>query len=186
MLRQNAKEPASGEQTKKHTQQKTQPKLAQLLEESEFVVMSETAEAINAKLEKLVPEIAASKYGKYPMQGSRWLAFDELDPDGKPTYLKEPDVGAKTNYAYSNGAYYHLLTKAAYRVLYNRLMSSAPSGLCSCFSSVEARQELNDYDKILQILFNRTKASIPDDAQAAKDAITDARNLAEAQSNMVY
>jgi hypothetical protein len=144
--------------------------------------MTQSREAINAKLEKIVPEIAASIYGKYPMQGSRWLSLTELSPEGKPTYLKQSNDGAKTDYTYGNGAYYHLLTKSAHKLIYNRTLNAAPSSLCPCFLSVEARQHLNDYDEVLQILFFRTSASIPDDAQAARDAMMDIRNAAEGLS----
>ena len=139
--------------------------------------------AINTKLEMIVPEIAASKYGKYPMHGIRWLPLTDFSPEGKPIFQKEPNVGPKTDYVYGTAAYgqayYHLLTKPAYTILYNRVMKDAPSRICPCCLSVEARQYMKDYDEVLEILLFRAKASIPDDAQAAKDAMMDAKNKAE-------
>jgi hypothetical protein len=139
--------------------------------------------AINATLEKIAPEIAASMYGKYPMEGTRWLTLTDLTPEGLPTYLKEPNVGPKKDYVHGiapyGEAYYHLLTKTAYTVLYNRAQKDAPSSLCPCFLSVEARQNMKEYDDALEVLLFRTRASIPDDAQAARDVMMDAKNLAE-------
>jgi hypothetical protein len=122
------------------------------------------------------------------MKETRWLQLTELTPEGKPTFLKEPYVGPKTDYVYGTvlygQAYYHLLTKSAYTMLFNRVQKEEPLSLCPCFLSVEARQNLNDYDSVLEILLFRSRASIPDDAQAARDAIMDAKNQAEGQGNL--
>ena len=72
--------------------------------------------------------------------------------------------------------YYHLLTKPAYIVMYKNTMKVAPNSFCPCFLSVEARQDIKDHEDVLEILLLRTRASIPDDAQAAKDAVTKGQN----------
>ena len=142
-------------------------------------------EAMNAKLELIVPEIAASKYGKYPMQETRWLQLTELTSEGNPTFLKGPNAGPKTDYAYGlapyGEAYYHLLTKPAYTALFNRIMKEAPSSLCPCFLSNENRKSIKDHEDVLEVLLFRSRASIPDDKQAAQDALLDAQHATQAQ-----
>jgi hypothetical protein len=141
---------------------------------------SQPHDVLNAKLERIVPEIAASQYGKYPMEGTRWLSLTELSPEGSPTFIKGPDTGPKKDYAHGiasyGEAYYHLLTKPAYTVLYNRAKADAPFSPCPCFQSGPARQEMKDYDNVLEILLLRTRASIANDAQAAKDVLLEARH----------
>lgn len=140
-------------------------------------------EDMNAKLENIVPEIAASKYGKYPMQETRWLQLTELTPEGNPTFLKGPNVGSKPDYAHGlasyGEAYYHLLTKPAYTALYSRIQKEAPSSLCPCFLSNEDRKSIKDHDDVLEVLLLRSRASIPDDAQAAKDSLLDAQHQSQ-------
>ncbi len=149
------------------------------------LLLSQPHDVVNAKLERIVPEIAASQYGKYPMEGTRWLRLTELSPEGNPTYIKGPDVGPKTNYAHGiasfGEAYYHLLTKPAYTVLYNRTKADAPFSPCPCFQSAPARQEMKDYDDVLEILLLRAKASIANDAQAVKDTLLDAQHSTQDQ-----
>jgi hypothetical protein len=154
--------------------------------------MSTPAEITNAKLEKIIPEIAASRYGKYPMHGIRWLhVTEDKNPDGENCYIKGPFVGPKTDYVFGPGThgelYYHLLTKPSYVILANRLEKGVPKGIweicaffSSCFSSIEARQEAKDRAEVCNIIYMRAKASIPDDEQARRDNLLDAKGEAQA------
>lgn len=145
------------------------------------------SEANNAKLEKVVPEIAASTYGKYPMNETEWLDLSATGPKGEPAHLAGPDVGPKRDYVFGRGpygeAYYHLLTKQSYLILYSRVSNAQPVGCCSCFSSAAVRKDLSDYDDVRLILHARSVASIPSDKQAAEDALTDAKSTANAFHN---
>jgi hypothetical protein len=153
--------------------------------------MSTPDEIINAKLEKIIPEIAASRYGKYPMYGIRWLhVTEDKNPDGENCYIKGPDVGPKTDYVFGPGThgemYYHLLTKQSYVILCHRLQKTVPKGIweicaciSSCFSSIEGRQEARDRVEVCNIIYMRAKASIPDDQQARSDNLHEAQGEAE-------
>jgi hypothetical protein len=92
-------------------------------------------EILKAKLEKLVPEIPASKYGKYPMCGKQWLQATDTTPDGAPCSIPGPYSGPKTDYAFGGGAngemYYHLLTRPAYVILCNRVTERNHSSVVS-------------------------------------------------------
>jgi hypothetical protein len=134
-------------------------------------------EILNAKLEKLVPEIQASKYGKYPMCGQQWLQATDTTPDGAPCSIPGPYSGPKTDYAFGGGAngemYYHLLTRPAYVILCNRVTGEKPfvwsewicfGIFCGCFST-----KLSDYHEVHQILYSRAKSSVPNDQQSIQD-----------------
>jgi hypothetical protein len=132
-------------------------------------------EITNTRLEKLIPEIAASKYGKYPMRQKQWLPVKTgINPDGGPCYIKGPDNGLKTDYVFGSGPqgelYYHLMTQQSYVILYKRLKAAEPTAVCTCFSSIEVREEAKDHAVVSRIIYYRAKASIPDDVQASKEA----------------
>jgi hypothetical protein len=83
----------------------------------------------------------------------------------------------------SNGrGYYHLLSRQSYTALYARLATQAPVGACAC--TKEARQNFSDFDDVKRIVHKRSVASKPDDAQAAIDAISQARQTAQAHYSM--
>jgi hypothetical protein len=144
------------------------------------------SDATNAKMVRFVPELA-SEYAKYPMKYSRWFDPKEKDPKGKPCWIKsETDVGLKPDYVFGAGkfgrGYYHIMTIEAYQNLYARLMSEFPGGCCYCFIS-SARKEVDEYDDVKRIVYNRSVASVPDDGVAAKDAISKATDTAQAWHN---
>jgi hypothetical protein len=140
---------------------------------------STSDELINAKLEKLVPEIQASRYGKYPMCGKQWHNVTDTNPDGELCYIKGPYSGPKTDYVFGGGThgelYYHLLTKPAYVILCNRITKEQPSGMCGCFSNKDVRQEISDYEEVIKILSGRAQCSIPDDKRAIMELLFQAQ-----------
>jgi hypothetical protein len=151
-------------------------------------MVRESDSIINAKLKRVIPELAASNYGDYPLTGTRWLDPAEKSPKGEPGFvtntsghdgLHQPLL---PHYVYGAGrcgrGYYHLLTRAAYVNLAARTANEAPSGCCAC--NKEAREHADAYDDARRIMYNRSVASIPNDVQAAKDAVTDAQNTAQA------
>ena len=141
------------------------------------------AEETNRKMAKYCPELA-SEYAKYPMQRAKWLDPRELDPEGKPCYIQGPDAGPKPNYVFGPGkcgrGYYHLLTRFSYQILYARLANAQPTACCAC--NAKARKEVDEYDDVARIVYNRSVASIPNDEQAYKDAISGARSTAQSWS----
>eukprot|EP00957_Ditylum_brightwellii_P098248 7485668-Ditylum_brightwellii.AAC.1 len=88
----------------------------------------------------------------------------------------------RADYVYGAGplgfGHYHLLTRESYVILYNRLANEAPIPCCACTKM--ARQELSEHDDARIICYNRSVASIPDDAQGAKEAEEIARGVAKA------
>ena len=134
------------------------------------------AEETNRKMAKYCPELA-SEYAKYPMQRAKWLKPKETDPEGKPCFLAGPDAGPKPNYVFGPGecgrGYYHLLTLSSYQILYPRLANEQPTGCCAC--NAKARKEVDEYDDVARIVYNRSVASIPNDEQAVRDGISSAR-----------
>ena len=133
---------------------------------------------------KFLPELA-SEYAKYPMKYKVWLTPNQKGPKGEPCFLPSPDVGVKMDYVFGRGpsgpAYYHLLTKTAYVNLYSKINSSNPVACCAC--SKASMKEMDEWDDVLRIMYNRYKAKIPDDEQGAKDAIAEARDTANAWHN---
>ena len=159
--------------------------------------MSTPDEIKNAKLEKIIPEIAASKYGKYPMHGIRWPhVTEDFSPEGEPLYIKGPYQGDRTNYVFGPGThgelYYHLLTKPSYVILCKRMEKSVPKGIlgevCDFVTSFcisrEKLQARHDNVEVCNILYMRARASIPDDEEALNGMLQDARGEAEFYGNM--
>ena len=141
-------------------------------------------EIANARLEKLIPEIAASKYGKYPMHHKEWChKKNARNPDGGPCFIKGPNEGIKQDYVFGSGPqgelYYHLMMQQSYVILYKRLKAAEPTTVCTCFSSIEVREEAKDHAEVSQIIYYRARVSIPDDAQAKKEAETRFYSMAE-------
>ena len=145
--------------------------------------MTSSIEATNAKLVKFVPELS-SDYAKYPMTRDRWLSAKEKGPKGEPCFIAGPSVGPKPDYVYGRGTfgegYYHLLTKQSYCIVYARHLNEYPGGCCPCFSSKAVRKELDEYDDVRLILHARSVATIPNDGQAAQDALAGAKATAQA------
>jgi hypothetical protein len=140
-------------------------------------------EIVNAQLEKLIPEIAASKYGKYPLHQAEWLPVKTgTNPDGGPGFVKGPYDGPKTDYVFGTGPqgelYYHLLTQQSYVILYKRLRVAEPSAVCTCFSS-KAREEIEEHAAVKDIMYYRAYASTPNDTQASKEDKEDLGEMIE-------
>jgi hypothetical protein len=55
---------------------------------------------------------------------------------------------------------------------------------CCCALNAAARKEMSDWDDVKTIVYNRSIASIPDDDQAKKDAISDAQGVAHGHYQM--
>jgi hypothetical protein len=147
-----------------------------------------SADEMNAKMVKVAPELA-SFYARYPLNGQRWYNPNEKGPKGEPCFIANAaDAGLKPDYVYGPGrygkGYYSLLTKDSYQILYSRVANQAPSGCCAF--SKESRKEVDDYDDVRLLMNNRQMATIPDDAVGAKDGMTDATNVAQANYNYGY
>ena len=146
--------------------------------------MSQNYDEINQKMVKFVPELA-SPYAKYPMARDRWLEPTEKTPSGRECYLQEPNAGMKEDYVLGRGplgeGYYSLLCRIAYENLYSRLTHEVPVGCCNC--SKEARRRYDEWDDVKRIVFARSKASIPNDGKAAKDAVSHAKSTAQVWHN---
>tara|TARA_B100001142_G_C14137585_1_gene579352 strand:+ start:407 stop:889 length:483 start_codon:yes stop_codon:yes gene_type:complete len=119
-----------------------------------------------------------------------WIDPGGKTADGKPLFIqgdgKEEPV-RKVDYVYGAGpfgwGYYHLLTRNSYGILFPRLQSSMPV-VCCCFGTKDARSQHSDHEDVTLIVYNRSVATIPDDRQAARDAIAIARGQAKAIYNM--
>jgi hypothetical protein len=147
---------------------------------------SSNADATNAKMVRFVPELA-SEYAKYPMKHARWFDPKEKDPKGKPCFIQsDTDVGPKPDYVFGRGkfghGYYHIMTLEAYQNLYARMTHEFPGGCCYCFISA-ARKEVDNYDDVKRIVYNRSVATKPDDGVAAQDAMNKAKDTAQAWHN---
>ena len=141
-----------------------------------------TVDEMNQKMAKVCPELASS-YAKYPLKQSRWLDPQDTGPKGEPCFMaSQQDAGVKMDYVFGPGrlsrGYYHLLTKDSYKILYARTLNTAPSGCCAFDKA--ARQAVDDHDTVKRLMYNRSVASIPDDAVGASDAIHGAKQTAQA------
>jgi len=151
---------------------------------------SERIKANNAKMVKFAPELA-SKYATWPLRRDRWYELNEVDEDGKPIFVAQATKGPdKDDYVYCSLApkdygagYYHLLHPVSYVNLFKRLESEAPPAGCCC-GNAETKKEYDEYDDVRTIVYNRSVASKPDDAQAAKDAIAKAQGVANKTYNV--
>lgn len=146
-----------------------------------------------ARVGRVIPELK-SPLVLYPLKRENWLDLNATsinNEDGTSTpafipYKKDPGYPAPTvkeDYVWGAGphswGYYHLLTKNAYEVLHYRLLKEAkPAGQWCCVLSSNPAVAREDYDVVKVILYNRSKASIPDDFQAQADAVDDARGSA--------
>uniref|UniRef100_A0A7S3DTF4 Uncharacterized protein n=1 Tax=Entomoneis paludosa TaxID=265537 RepID=A0A7S3DTF4_9STRA len=151
--------------------------------------MSVTAEFKNQQLQRTCPELA-SKYAAYPLDRSEWLMLEGTGPDQAPAFVAgtTPDQ-RKEDYVFGNNGpsgtgYYHLLTRYAYTLLYQRVSSQAPSGAaCPCSASEETKQAVDAWDTTKTICWNRNIASRPNDALAAQEAIKIAQQIANKTYN---
>ena len=137
---------------------------------------------INAKMVKLCPELA-SQYAKYPLKRKQWLSPNaKVDDKTKAFIASQSDTGPKPDYVFGPGplsmGYYHILTRNAYKILYVRLTKEQPPVACCCFASKDSHNAYDEWYEVKTICYNRSIASIPDDAQARDDAITIARGEA--------
>jgi hypothetical protein len=144
------------------------------------------ADEMNAKMVKVAPELASS-YARYPLHGQRWCDPKEKGPKGEPCFMANAaDAGLKLDYVYGPGrygkGYYSLLTKDSYKILYPRILNQAPTGCCAF--SKESRKEVDDWDDVRRLLYNRQMATIPDDAVGARDGLAAAQQTA--QDNYTY
>ena len=156
-------------------------------------VSESRARDLNALFVSVVPELNSS-YAKYPLSSSsgrnQWV-----DPGtgrtskGEPCFIKgsggwTQTTPTKQDYAYGPGplgfGYYHFLTRESYAVLYGRLQSSPPVACCA-FTSKQ-RKMMDDYEEVKKFMWYRSKGSVPDDAQAQKDAIA----IAQGTAKMIY
>jgi hypothetical protein len=146
---------------------------------------SSKADATNAKRVRFVPELA-SEYAKYPMKHSRWLNPQGKDSKGNPCFMKSTDAGPKRDYVFGPGpcgfGYYHIMTREAYQALNARIKNEFPGGCCYCFSST-SRKEVDEFDDVQRLVYNRSVGTVPDDGVAAQDAQNKARDTAQAWHN---
>jgi hypothetical protein len=139
------------------------------------------AASINAKMAKFVPELV-SAYALYPMKRVRWLDPKEIGPRGEPCFIAtSTNAGVKPNYVYGRGpygtGYYSLMTRVPYVNIYSRLQNQPPVRCCAL--SKEARNEMDEFDDVRRIVYNRSVSTRPDDVVAAGDAIAKARGDAQ-------
>lgn len=143
--------------------------------------MPSSAQETNRKLVKFVPELE-SDFARYPMSHPRWLDPREKTPDNNPCFIKsESNAGPKADYVWGRGpfghGYYHLLTQASYKNLYARLASEQRVGCCVCSKAV--RKELDEFDDVRRLIYARSVARTPNDANAQIDAINQAKDTAQ-------
>ena len=145
--------------------------------------MSDKITETNAKMAKFCPELA-SEFAKYPLQNKFWMDANASGPKGVPMWISAPK-GSPLKMDYAHGAgkrgwgYYHLLTRDSYNILYARLTMEMPGGCC-CAVTPAQYKEVSEWDDVKQIVYNRSVATIPDDEQAKKDALSIARGVAQA------
>jgi hypothetical protein len=166
------------------------------------------AEQLNRSMKILLPETSGCTFADYPMTGTKWLTGKDKAPKGGYCYIKTEDkmptdVGFKTGYVWGTGpfgyGYYHLLTKAAYVTLYNRINNrqvftgASSGGGCGCFGSGPASNAIatalptvpaDDMDDLRVLFHARSVATKPNDAQAQADQLSEA--TATAQSHYQY
>ena len=143
----------------------------------------EAKEDINDILPRVAPELA-SKYAKHPLAREMWLdasvktdEFVAFIPHPKDPNFPEPAM--KEDYVWGPGpmgyGYYHLLTRASYKVLHARLSNKSSVGCCC----VPQSREQSNLDEVKTIVYNRSIASRPDDLLAYKEALAYARGEAQ-------
>jgi hypothetical protein len=146
---------------------------------SDTVIMGDKNAQLNAKMVQYCPELA-SEYAKYPLAYKAWLDPKGTGPKGVPCFITAPQ-GSEMKLDYAHGAgprgwgYYHILTRPAYVILYSRLTQEMP---CCCCAS--GNKKVSDWDDVKTVVYNRSVATKPDDAQARKDAIAKAQGVAQA------
>lgn len=134
---------------------------------------------LNSKMVKYCPELA-SEWAKYPLAYKAWLSPNGTGPKGVPCWIPAPK-GTEMKLDYVHGAgprgwgYYHLLCRQSYTILYARLTNEMP---CCCCAS--GNKSLSEWEDVKNVVYNRSVASKPDDAQAHKDAIAIAKGTAQA------
>ena len=142
----------------------------------------------NEVMRRIAPELN-SQYASYPLKRNLWLDSYAQAPGGQPAFIPHPKSTTsvseplKDDYVFGGGpqgwGYYHLLTRDAYKTLNVRLRSNAPVNCCLCFSSETDKEYYRDYSEVASIVYNRSIASRPDDALAAREAINIARGVAQ-------
>ena len=143
--------------------------------------MGTTDAETNDKMARTAPELA-SVYAKYPLRKEYWLdvngKLDENTPAFIP-YKKDPHGGTpplKKDYVWGPGSrtwgYYHILTREAYVTINGRLSNIVMIDCC-CLGTPEQKFS----DEVIQIVYNRSIASKPDDFLAMKEALELARGI---------
>lgn len=140
-----------------------------------------TAEEMNRKMVKFLPELASS-FAVYPMRRDRWYSPTEKGPNGQALYIASSNNGIKLDYVYGRGqcgeGYYSLLTKVSYINLYSRVSNECPSTCCAC--TKEARIAYDEWDDVKRLMHARQASPIPDDGVAKDAAIRQAKDTAQA------
>jgi hypothetical protein len=143
---------------------------------------------INAKMARICPELA-SEYARYPLHNKAWMRPNANGPKDVPLWISAPKGSSSLKLDYVHGAgprgwgYYHLLTRDSYVSLYARITNEMPACGC-CALNATARKEVSDWDDVKTIVYNRSIATIPDDDQAKRDAISLAQGEAQGHYHM--
>eukprot|EP00545_Synedropsis_sp_CCMP1620_P014548 CAMPEP_0119013640 /NCGR_PEP_ID=MMETSP1176-20130426/8652_1 /TAXON_ID=265551 /ORGANISM="Synedropsis recta cf, Strain CCMP1620" /LENGTH=136 /DNA_ID=CAMNT_0006966745 /DNA_START=56 /DNA_END=466 /DNA_ORIENTATION=- len=128
---------------------------------------------MDVKMKNSAPELE-SKYARFPMKSERWRATDEVI-DGQPCFIPQAYKGVKNNYIWGNRragkGFYHLVTRESYGILFDRLTDEIPYGGClSCWMDDKTGKQMVDLIEVRELVLHRSKASIPDDDVAKKEA----------------
>jgi hypothetical protein len=148
--------------------------------------MADKNSETNAKMARVCPELA-SEYARFPLHNKAWMSPKAKGPKDIPLWVSAPK-GSPMKMDHVHGAgpkgwgYYHLLTRDSYHILYARLTNEMPA--CCCAMNAAARKEMSDWDDVKTIVYNRSVASIPDDDQAMRDAISLAQGEAQVHYHM--
>lgn len=144
-----------------------------------------TAEFKNEQMKMACPELG-SPYAAYPMTREAWLSMDGTGPNSAPAFLGGANTGLKAHYVYGKPrgdekppGYYHLLTREAYSILFQRVSNEAPVACC-CFGDALMADA---YDTTKTICWNRNVSTKPNDALAAKEALEIAKKIANRTYN---
>mmetsp|Transcript_127522 Transcript_127522/g.190057 ORF Transcript_127522/g.190057 Transcript_127522/m.190057 type:complete len:186 (+) Transcript_127522:138-695(+) len=167
------------------------------------VYLGKPAEKINQAMKTLIPETSACSHADFPMLGDRWLKCNETTPKGEPCFIKTenklPAEGFKTAYIWGPGpysfGYYHLLTKSAHVLIYNRILmnkvhTGADEGLCDCcLGSSDPLSKLptikgDDRDDLRLLFHARSISKTPNDGQAKENQL--AESTATANAHYMY
>ena len=152
------------------------------------MVVSAKHEALNERLVAFLPELD-SRYGRTPLQYRRWYAPGDTLDNGEPVFVPaDTDQGLKQDYVYCvsrkrfgekiPAGYYHLLTPMAHEQLFLRLRRTKPH-----------KGDRRNFQEIRRLVEYRCYASIPDDVQAAREAVLHAqtgRDVAGRFGNSLY